>query len=156
MERKVGSTMSGRRIFTIAVIAVLALAILAAGGNALFRLGYANGMSAAAGLPQAGRLNCIQGGPFMPGLGWDGMHEFGRGGGLPFRSHMPFMGFGAGGWVFGLLMFAGVVALVVIAVNGLRSKRPAELPPMPSEPVTAPKEQAPARTPGGGKKSRSA
>jgi hypothetical protein len=146
--------MSGRRIFTVVVIAVLVLAILAAGGNALFRLGYANGASAAAGVPEAGRLNCLQGGPFMPGLGWDGMHEFGRGGGLLFRSHMPIMGFGVGGWLFGLLLLAGVVALVVIAVNGLRSKGHAELPPMPSQPAEAPAAQAPARTPRGGKKAR--
>jgi len=148
--------MSGKRIFTVVVIVLLVLAILAAGGNALFRLGYANGVSAAAGIPEAGRLNCLHGGPFMPGFGWDGMHEFGRGGGLLFRSHMPFMGFGAGGWLFGLLMLTGVVALVVIAVNGLRSKRGAELPPMPSQPAEAPVKQAPARTPRGGKKARSA
>lgn len=154
MERKVGRTMSGRRVFTIVVVALLVIAVLAVGGCALYRLGFARGVSAVAGVPEAGRFYQQFGAPFMPGFDGGGMHEFGRSGGQLFRSHMPFMGFGLGGWLFGLVVLVGVVALVVIAINGLRTQRPVESPPAPSQIAEAPAAQARTRTPRGARKAR--
>lgn len=121
---------------TVAVTVVI-VALLAAGGYALFRLGYARGVADAAG------------GLMMRGLegrfGSQGMHPFanemGPGWNHPdlymYGMHSRSIGrFPAFGWLPGLLLLVGVIALVVIAVNGLtrRSERVNEAPMAPAEP----------------------
>ncbi|MEJ2010717.1 MAG: hypothetical protein P8X64_00655 [Anaerolineales bacterium] len=123
-------------IWITVLVTVVVLALLAAGGYALFRLGYARGVAnAAGGLMLRGPEGRFRGEgiqPFahnmMPGWNHPGVYSYGM-------HAQPF------GWFFGLLLVVGVVALVVIAVNSLsqrdriateESNPPAEVEEKPS------------------------
>ncbi|NIS83475.1 MAG: hypothetical protein GTO14_25500 [Anaerolineales bacterium] len=87
------------------IITVTVLAILAAAGLAIYRLGYAHGLTASAG-------------DFMHGCFFrDFWGRFPHRGILGMRQ--PFFGFSLLRVVPGFLLFVGVVALVVLAVNSL-------------------------------------
>lgn len=132
--------MSNRRIVLTVLITLVLIAILAAGGYALYRLGYVRGMSESAGV--------------MMFQGFDG--RFGDDRGLPFRefvspgglrNRMPMAGFSHPGFsaytpfggFSGLLILIGVIALVVIAVNGLVGKGKQKASIASVEPVEDPK-----------------
>ena len=119
-------------IWITILVTVVVLALLAAGGYALFRLGYVRGVADAAG---GGIMRGFEGRlqPFTRGTapGWNhpGLDMYGMG----TRSISRFPIFG---WLPGLLLLVGVVALVVIAVNGLsrRNSNKINEAPAPTEP----------------------
>jgi len=127
--------MQKRNVWLTALVAVLVVALLAAGGFALFRLGFVRGLAASAGGAMfGGRFAGERIQPFAghmmsgwnhPGLDVYGMHA---------RSYGHFPAFG---WLLGLLVLAGAVALVVIAINGLtrnNTNAAAIEAPKPAEP----------------------
>jgi hypothetical protein len=111
--------MSNRRIVATVLITLVLLAILAAGGYALYRVGYERGLTqSAVGLMMQGfdgRFGDTRGLPF---------HNFGDSDGM--RGRMPMFGYAHPGFreftpfggFAGLLLIIGVAALVFIAVNG--------------------------------------
>jgi heme exporter protein D len=135
-------SMRTSRIWITVIVTVVVLALLAAGGYALFRLGYARGVANAAGglmlRGPEGRFGGEGLRPFahemMPGWNHPGLNVYGM--------HTRTVGYHpAFGWFLGLLLVAGVVALVVIAINGLsqrtrivaeESKSPAQAEEKPS------------------------
>jgi len=134
--------MSGRRAFLTVVVTLLVIALLAAAGVALYRLGFARGLAATGGIPAAGQFMHPYGFG-MPGFGDGGMHAWRHGGGMYFGGHRSFGMFGFGGWIVCLLVLVGIVALVVAAVNALTRRRPAEVqvvsaPLVPPAPVPTP------------------
>jgi len=149
--------MSGRKAFFTVLITLLVIAILVAAGVMLYRMGVARGLAMAEALPQAG--------PFMHPYGY-GMPGFDGAcprawrnpGGMPFGGgHMPFGMYGFGGWLVGLLVLAGFVALVVAGVNALTRKHPAEVQavaPPPAPPAPEPTPARPARAAGRGRTSK--
>jgi hypothetical protein len=142
--------MSGRRAFLSVVITLLVIALVAAAGVALYRLGYARGLAEAGGLPALGQfMHPYEYG--MPGFG-DGRPDAWRhGGDMFFRGHRPIGMFGFGGWIVCLLVLVGIVALVVAAINALTRRRPAEVQAVPAPvvpPVPEPTPAKPARAAG--------
>jgi hypothetical protein len=134
--------MSGRKAFLTVVITLVVIALLAAAGVALYRLGFARGLAATGGIPGAGEFMH----PYaygMPGFGDGRLQMWRHGGDMFFRGHRPFGMFGFGGWIVCLLVLAGIVALVVAAINALTRRRPAEVQVV-SAPLVPP---APAPTP---------
>ena len=115
--------MSNRRVLLTVVITLVVIAIVVAGGFAVYRLGYVRGAAESFAGPMmrgfAGQFGDERSMPF---------HEFNGRGDLYQR--MPMVGFThAGlrgqpvfGGLTGLLLIIGVGALVVIAINGLRDK----------------------------------
>lgn len=123
-------------IWITVLVTVVVLALLAAGGYALFRLGYVRGVASAAG-------GLMLRGPESR-FGVEGMHPFAHNM-MPEWNHPGIYSYGMRaqpfGWFLGLLFIVGVVALVVIAVNGLsqrnrsvveESNPPAEVEEKPS------------------------
>jgi hypothetical protein len=119
-------------IWITILVTVVVVALLAAGGYALFRLGYVRGVADAAGGVMMrsfdGRIQPYNRG-IAPGWNHPGLDIYGM------HSRM-YGGFSAFGWLPGLLLLVGVVALVVIAVNGLshRNSHPASGTSLPAEP----------------------
>ncbi len=144
--------MSGRRAFLTILITLVVIALLAAAGVALYRLGFVRGLAATGGIPGAGEFMH----PFangMPGFGDGRLQLWQHGGGMSFRGHRPFGMFGSGGWIVCLLVLVGIVALVVAAINALTRRRPAEVqvvsaPVVPPAPAPAPTPAKPARAAG--------
>ena len=139
--------MSGRKAFITVLVTLLVIAILVAAGAMLYRMGFARGLAMAGALPGAG--------PFMHPYGY-GMPGFDGGctqawrypGSMGFGGgHMSFGPFGFGGWFVGLLVLAGVVALVVAGVNALTRKRPAEVQAVAVPPAPPAPEPTPAKAP---------
>jgi hypothetical protein len=132
--------MNNRRIVVTVLITIVLLAILTAGGFAFYRLGYVRGMSQSAGgfMMQGfdGRFGDDRGMPFHDFAGPGRLRErmpmtgFAHPG---FSAHTPFGGFS------GLLLLIGVIALVVIAVNGLSRNRKQNVSMEPAPLVEDPK-----------------
>ncbi len=139
-----------RTILTI-LITVIVIAVLIAAGFAIYRLGYVHGLSANVGESMGGRFSWF----FGEGLPGDFDHRFPgnfedrfpeglrdrfpqdfRRGGLPHVwGYQPTTVFAWARWIAGLLLFVGVVALVVIAINGLvRTRRSSPQEVIPSSP----------------------
>ncbi len=99
------------KTFRTVMITVVVLVIHGAAGCALYRIGYVRGLAASAGDFVEARFSRDFGGHFT----WDQ-----RRGNFPmFGMRQSYTAFPLGKWIPGLLLFVGVVALVVIAVNGL-------------------------------------
>ena len=143
--------MSGRKAFFTVLITLLVIAILVAAGVMLYRMGFSRGLAMAEALPPTG--------PFMHPYGY-GMPGFDGAcprawrnpGGMLYGGHMPFGMYGFGGWLVGLLLLAGFVALVVAGINALTRKHPAEVqavaaPPAPPAPGSAPAMARPRASP---------
>jgi len=118
--------MSGWKVFLTVVVVLVVIGLLIGGGAALYRLGFAQGVAAAGTLVEADQLPRLYG-RGMPGFDGGRLQVWPYGGMMVYRGHMPFGMFGLGGWVVGLLLLAGVVALVVWVVNALTRKRPVEV-----------------------------
>jgi hypothetical protein len=125
--------MKANRVLLTVLLVVLVVGLLAAGGWALYRLGYAHGGAAAAAdvLPEGlfrqfgGRMPHMFDGRFPGGF---------RQGVIPWGSmHQPYLGFPFLSWGLGALLVVGVIALVVIAVNGLVSAGRGSPPPSPPD-----------------------
>lgn len=136
--------MSGRQVLGRIVLAVLAVALLAAAGYAVYRLGFQ------AGVASVGPLEDLRSWPYErgPRFGWpDRMHPFLREPGLlrpgarlwleRQGQHWP-AGFGLGSpWLgvgFLLLAGAGVVALVVVLFRWAFRSEPKPVEPRPAAP----------------------
>ena len=131
------------KTFRTVMITVVVLVILGAAGCALYRIGYVRGLAASAGDFVGDRFNCDFGGHFT----WDQ-----RRGNFPmFGMRRSYTAFPMVSWIPGVLLFVGVVALVVIAVNGLVNANRSSLAQTISSP---PVEASPA--PSTTKKSRDA
>jgi hypothetical protein len=137
--REIGPMGRSRTILTI-LITVIVIAVLAGAGFALYRLGYAHGLAANLGETLGGRFAWFFSDELPDDLDCRFPQHFedkfpkGFGGRLPQdfrRSRVPFVWryqptilFPWARGITGLLLFVGVVALVVIAVNGLvRTRR---------------------------------
>jgi hypothetical protein len=132
---------------------LLVIAILVAAGVMLYRMGIARGMAMADALPPAAPFMHPYG-YGMPGFDGGCPHAWRHPGGLAFGGgHMFFTPFGFGGWLVGLLVLAGFVALVVAGINAFTRKGPAEVqavaaPPAPVAPAPEPTPAKPARATG--------
>ncbi len=120
--------------FRTVVITVVVLVVIGAVGCALYRFGYARGLVASAGDFVGGRFSRNFGEHFTPDQ---------RRGNFPmFGMRQSYTAFPLVRWIPGLLLFVGVVALVVIAVNGLvqanRSSVPQSISSSPVEASPAP------------------
>jgi hypothetical protein len=93
------------------LLTVIVLAVLAAAGYAIYRLGYTHGLTTTSGDFMRDRFFHDFGGRFPHGM---------RRGGFGMRQ--PFYGLSLLRVVPGFLLFVGVVALVVIAVNSMQNK----------------------------------
>lgn len=142
--------MSGRKAFFTVLITLLVIAILVAAGVMLYRMGVARGLAMAEALPFAGGFMHPYG-YGMPGFDGACPRAWRHPGGMPFGGgHMPFSPFGFGGWLVGLLVLAGFIALVVAGINALTRKPQAEVqvvaaPPAPVAPAPEPTPIKPAR-----------
>ena len=136
--------MSGRKVFLTVVIVLVVIGLLICGGVALYRLGYARGIAAAATLVDADQLPRLFG-RGMPGFDGGRVQVWPYGGMMVYSRHMPFGMFGFGGWIVGLVLLAGVVALVVWVVNALTPKRPIEVQAVPTPVAPATIEPTPAK-----------
>jgi hypothetical protein len=111
--------MKKNRTLLIVILTIVAVALLAAGGYALFRLGYARGLATSVGELSEGWRH----------------HEWGnRLSSWMEHSRLPRFAFGHGHWgfplagrLFGLLLGGGILALAVYGVISLvRRTRSAE------------------------------
>jgi len=142
--------MSGQRVFITVVITLLVIALLVAAGAMLYRMGFARGLAMAGTLPATGPFMHPYG-YGMPGFDGSCPQAWRHPGGMPFvGGHMSFTPFAFGGWLVGLLVLAGFVALVVAGINALTRKPPAEVqavaaPPAPPAPAPEPTLAKPAR-----------
>lgn len=142
---KAGTGMSsGWKVFLTVVAILLVIGLLVGAGVALYRLGYAHGLAAAGTLPWGDRLpdELSRGMPWFDGarrpVRWFPGHMTPYGGYM-----MPFGMFPFGGGLFGLLLLAGIITLIVLGIRALSGNRPSkEVEATPVEPVPA----APART----------
>ena len=118
------------KTFRTVMITVVVLVILGAAGCALYRIGYVRGLAASAGDFVGDRFSRDLGGHFT----WDQ-----RRGNFPmFGIRHSYAAFPMVSWIPGLLLFVGVVALIVIAVNGLVNTNRTSVPqPISSPPVEA-------------------
>lgn len=128
--------MSNRRVALTVVITLVVIAVLVAGGFAIYRFGYVRGAADSFAGPMmrgfAGQFGGERGMPF---------HEFNGQG--DFHQRMPMLGYAHAGLrgqsafdgLSGLLLIIGVGALVVIATNGLRD-RGAPAASAPAEPAS--------------------
>ena len=103
--------MERSKTITTVLITVLVIAILAAGGFALYRLGYTRGLSASVGDSFGGWFSRGFGGRSMPDLPRGGFHMFGT---RQAYSAFPFIG-----GIFGLVLFGGIVALAIFGIVSL-------------------------------------
>lgn len=120
--------MSKTNIFTTILVMVIAIAVLAAGGFALYRYGYAQGLSVSVGEIVGDRFGRDFGDRFTPGFGGHFTPELRRGGLPMFGIRQPFSAFPLFWSIFGLLLLVGVVALVVIGINSLIRRNPSSTP----------------------------
>jgi hypothetical protein len=143
--------MSGRKVFLTVAVILVVIVLLAGAGVGLYRLGYARGIVTAATLAEAGQLPHLNRGP-IPGFDDGRLQGWTRGGMMFFDGHRPFGMFGFGGWIGGLLLLAGVVALVVLAVKALTRKHPAEVLAVPTPVAPAAVVPTPAKPTRGAKR----
>jgi len=136
--------MSGRRVFLTVVVILLVVVLLACAGVCLYRLGYAHGIAASGTLAGAGELPRLFG-RGMPGFDGGRVQVWPHGGMMVYSRHVPFGMFGFVGPVFGLLLLAGVVTLIVLGIRALTWSRPAEVQAVSAPVVPAAVEPTPAR-----------
>ena len=136
--------MSGRKVFLTVVVVLVVIGLLIGGGAALYRLGYAHGLATAAAAADSDQLPRLYG-RNLPGLDGSRVQVWPYGGMMVYSRHMPFGMFGFGGRTFGLAVLVGVIALVVLAVNALTRKRPAEIQAAPAPVAPAAIAPAPAK-----------
>jgi hypothetical protein len=114
------------KTFRTVMITVVVLVILGAAGCALYRFGYVRGLAASAG--------DFVGGRFIRDFGGHFSSDKRRGNFPMFGMRQSYTAFPMVRWIPGLLLFVGVVALVVIAVNGLVRPNRSSAPQMISSP----------------------
>ena len=146
--------MSGRKLVLTVVVALVVIGLLIGGGAALYRLGYAHGIASAAASADSDQLPRLYG-RGMPGFDGSRVQVWPYGGMMVYSRHMPFGMFGFGGWIFGLVLLGGVIALVWLVVNALTRKRPAEIQATPTHVAPAAIASAPAKPTRASKRTKS-
>jgi hypothetical protein len=136
--------MSGRKVFLTVVVILLVLVLLAGAGAGLYRLGYARGIAVAGTLAETGQLPPLYG-RGMPGFDNGRLEGWGHGGMMFYGMHRPFGMFGFGGPIVGLLLLAGVVALIVLGIRALTHKPKAEVQAVPTPVAPAAVQPTPAK-----------
>jgi hypothetical protein len=144
--------MSGRKVFLTVVVVLVVVGLLIGGGAALYRLGYARGISAAVSADgdQLPRLF----GRGMPGFDGGRVQVWPNGGMMVYSRHMPLGMFGFVGPLFGLLLLAGVVTLIVLGIRALTRSHPAAVQAVSAPVVPAAVEPTPAKPTRAAKKTR--
>jgi len=145
--------MSGRKVFLTVVVVLVVVGLLIGGGVALYRLGYARGISAAA-LADSDQLPRLFG-RGMPGFDGGRVQIWPYGGMMVYSRHMPLGMFGFGGPIVGLLLLAGLVTLIVLGIRALTHTRPVEVQAVPTPVAAAAVEPAPAKRTRVAKRTRS-
>ena len=136
--------MSGWKVFLTVVVVLVVIGLLIGGGAVLYRLGYAHGLAAAAASADSDQLPRLYG-RNLPGLDGGRVQVWPYGGMMVYSRHMPLGMFGFVGPIFGLLLLAGVVTLIVLGIRALTRSHPAEVQAVSAPVVPAAVEPTPAK-----------